>query len=46
MDAVLLILECVGMVLVVRWAATRRGEGGLLGWKPPAAPKPPNRWRR
>ena len=45
MDAVLLLFECVGMVLVLRWASSRQGEGGLLGWKPPAA-KAANRLRR
>ncbi len=46
MDAVLLVLECVAIVLVLRWVAARQGLGGLLGWKPDAPAKTPGPTRR
>ena len=38
MDAIMLVVESVGMILVLRWVATRRGDVGLFAWKadPPA----------
>ena len=40
MDAALLLLECAGAVLVLRWVTARRGDTGLFAWKAPAASKP------
>ncbi len=41
MDAILLLFECGGIFLVMTWLARGRGEAGLLGWRRPNDPKPP-----
>ncbi len=47
MDAVLLLLECIGMFLAMRWIAFGRGEEGLFKWRqPPSMPKADIRPRR
>ena len=47
MDAVLLLLECIGMFLAMRWVASGRSDEGLFKWRqPPSMPKADTRPRR
>ncbi len=47
MDAVLLLLECIGMFLAMRWVGSGRTGEGLFKWRqPPSMRKADIRLRR
>ncbi|WP_419729307.1 hypothetical protein [Lichenicola sp.] len=46
MDAILLLLECAGIFLVLRWVVAGQGSAGLLAWRPSPGPDMKARRRR